>query len=139
MMFINDIVDNINSDLENILMLLYAYDAVLFAKSSESLRPTLHDTEIYCGKWNLKIYTSKTKAMIFERGRHTNCELYLNDVKLEAVTSFKYLGVYFFKNGNCFRTQKRLALHVSYALYKLFSLFKQTELPSSGCNLLILW
>ena len=74
MMFINDIVDNINSDLENILMLLYAYDAVLFAKSSESLRSTLHDTEIYCGTWNLKINTSKTKAMIFERGRHTNCE-----------------------------------------------------------------
>ena len=45
-MFINDIVDNINIDLENIFtvhvdqirffMLLYADDAVVFAKSSES-------------------------------------------------------------------------------------------------------
>lgn len=139
MMFINDIVDNINSDLENIFtveqirffMLLYADDAVVFAKSSESLQSMLHDIEIYCGTWNLKINTSKTKAMIFERGRHTNCELYLNNVKLEGVTSFKYLGVYFFKNGNWFRTQKRLALHASYALHKLFSLFKQTELPTS--------
>ena len=46
LMFINDIVDNINIDLENIFtvhvdqirffMLLYADDAVVFAKSSES-------------------------------------------------------------------------------------------------------
>ena len=79
----------------------------------------------------MKINTSKTKAMIFERGRHTNCELYLNNVKLKVVTSFKYLGVYFFKNGNWFRTQKCLALHASYALHKLFSLLKQTELPNS--------
>ena len=44
LMFINDIVDNINIDLENIFtvdqirffMLLYADDAVVFAKSWES-------------------------------------------------------------------------------------------------------
>ena len=112
MMFINDIVDNIDSDLKNIFtveqirffMLLYADDAVVFAKSSESLQSILHDIEVYCGTRSLKINTSKTKAMIFEKGRHTNCELYLNNVKLEVFTSFKYLGVYyFFKNGNWFK------------------------------------
>ena len=119
-------------------MLIYADDAVVFAKSSESLQSMLHDIEIHCGTWNLKINISKTKAMIFERGHHTNCELYLNNVKLEVVTSFKYLGVYFFKNGNWFRTQKRLALHASYALHKLFSLFKQFELPTSEkCKLFV--
>ena len=90
----------------------------------------LHDIEIYCGTWNLRINTNKLKAMIFERGRHTNCELYLNNVKLEVVTSIKYFGVYFFLNGNWFRTQKRLALYASYALHGLFSLFKQTESPT---------
>ena len=33
--------------------------------------------------------------MIFKRGRHTSCDLFLNNTKLEAVDSFKYLGVVF--------------------------------------------
>ena len=36
----------------------------------------------------------------FEKGRYTNYDFYLNDIILEVVTSFKYIGVYFFKNGN---------------------------------------
>ena len=34
--------------------------------------------------------------MILERGRHTSCGMFLNNVKLEVVDSFKYLGVPFF-------------------------------------------
>ena len=74
--------------------------------------------------------------MIFERGRHTICELFLNNVKLEVVDSFKYLGVHFFKNGNWFRTQKRLAQHASYALHNLFALFRQIDIPvTEKCKL----
>ena len=74
--------------------------------------------------------------MIFEKGRHSTYDFYLNDVKLELVTSFKYLGIHFFKNGNLFRTQKRIAEHALYALHNLFSLFSQVELPvSEKCKL----
>ena len=69
--------------------------------------------------------------MIFEKGRNTTYNFYLNNTKLEIVSSFKYLGIHFFKNGNWFRTQKRLAEHASYALHNLFSLFGQIELPTS--------
>ena len=56
MMFINDIVDNINTDLENVFtvedtqlfMLLYADDAVVFSKSSDALQSIIHDIELYC-------------------------------------------------------------------------------------------
>ena len=34
--------------------------------------------------------------MILERGLHTSCDWFLNNVKLEVVDSFKYLGVHFF-------------------------------------------
>ena len=64
--------------------------------------------EKVCG---LRINTSKTKTMIFEKGRHSPYDFYLNDVKSELVTSFKYLGIHFFKNGNLFCTQKRIAEH----------------------------
>ena len=90
-------------------MVLYADDAAVFAKSKETLQTLLNGIELYCGTLGLKISTKKTKVMIFERGRHTSCELVLNNVKLEVVDSFKYLGVHFFKNGNWFRPQKRLA------------------------------
>ena len=69
--------------------------------------------------------------MIFEKGRHTSCNLFLNNVELEVVQSFKYLGVHFFKNGNWFRTQKRQSQHASYALHNLFALFRQLDLPMS--------
>ena len=55
------------------------------------------------------LLTKKTKVMIFEKGEPTYCDIFLNNVKLEVVDSFKYLEVYFFKNGNWNRTQKRLA------------------------------
>ena len=74
--------------------------------------------------------------MIFEKGRHTSCDMFLNNVKLEVVQLFKYLGVHFFKNGNWFRTQKRLANHASRALHNLFALFRQLDLPmSEQCKL----
>lgn len=56
MLFINDIVDNINSDLEHIFtlkelklfLIMYADDQVVFAKSPETLKRILHDIENYC-------------------------------------------------------------------------------------------
>ena len=90
----------------------------------------------YCNFWGLKINTTKTKTMIFEKGRHTSYDFYLNNTKLEVVTTFKYLGVYFFKNGNWHRTQKSIADHASYALHNLFSLFTQIEISvTQKCNL----
>ena len=53
MLFINDIIHNVNSDFDNIFtidelqifMLLYADDAVVFARSPEVLQSILNDTE----------------------------------------------------------------------------------------------
>ena len=105
MLFINDIVQNINTNLDDIFtidelqlfLLLYADDAVAFAKSPEVLQLILNDIESYCTLWGLKINTRKTKAMIFEKGRHTHFDFYLDNVKLELVDSFKYLGIHFLR------------------------------------------
>ena len=139
MMFINDINQNINSDLDsifnintiNVFLLLYADDQVVFAKSPESLQRMLTDIENYCNTLGLKINTSKTKIMIFEKGRHTSYDFHLNNVKLEIVSTFKYLGVYFFKNGNWNKTQKCIANHASFALHNLFSVFNNVEISTT--------
>ena len=142
MLFINDIIQNINVGLDKIFtvddmqlfLMLYADDAIVFAKSPEVLQSILNDIESYCTIWGLKINTAKTKAMIFEKGRHTLYDFYLNNSKLEIVTSFKYVGIHFFFSkmaGNWHRTQKRLSQHAAYALHNLFSLFKQIEFSTT--------
>lgn len=50
---------------------------------------------------------------------------------IETVKSFKYLGVYFFKNGNWSRTQKCIAEHAPKALHRLFSVFNQYEFKTN--------
>ena len=105
MLFVNDIVDNINTDLDNIFtinelklfLISYADEQVVFATSPESLQSLLNDIENYCNLWGLKISTQKTKAMIFEKGRHTHQYFfYKNNTLIEVVESLKYLGITFF-------------------------------------------
>ena len=63
MLFINDIVQNINTNLDDIFtidelqlfLLLYADDAVVFAESPEVLQLILNDFESYCTLCGLKI------------------------------------------------------------------------------------
>ena len=144
MLFVNDIVDNINTDLDNIFtinelklfLISYADDQVIFATSPETLQSLLNDIENYCNLWGLKINTHKTKVMIFEKGRHTRQDFYINNTLIETVESFKYLGITFFKNGNWYRTQKCIAKHSSFALHNLFTIFNTIELPiSQKCDL----
>ena len=87
MLFVNDIINNINTDLNGIFtinelklfLILFADDQVVFTKSPQSLQSMLNDIENYCETWRLKINTctSKTKIMIFEKGRRTNYDSYI--------------------------------------------------------------
>ena len=47
--------------------------------------------------------------------------------KQEIVTSFKYLGIHFFKNCIWYRTQKCISDHASKAMHRLFSVSCQFE------------
>ena len=75
MMFVNDILANINSDLEGIFtidevklfLLAYADDQVLLSTSPTTLQSMLNDIELYCNAWGLKININKTKILIFEK------------------------------------------------------------------------
>lgn len=144
MLFVNDILDNINANLGDIFtvdelklfLILFADDQVLFAKSPQTLQSLLTDVENYCTTWGLKINVSKTKAMIFEKGRRTHHDFFINNIEIEMVDHFKYLGITLFKNGNWYRSQKCIAQHASFALYNLFSIFTNVELPvSQKCKL----
>ena len=111
--FVNDIRENINANLDGVItvneiklfLIMFADDTALFATNPKSLQLMLNDLETYCDRYSLKINANKTKAMIFEIGnRGSTYDFFLNNIKIEIVTSFKYLGVYFFKNNNWKRT-----------------------------------
>ena len=75
MMFVNDIVENINSDIEDIFstddmklfILMFADDQVLFSSSAASLQSMLNDVQTYCDTRGLTVNINKTKVMIFEK------------------------------------------------------------------------
>ena len=52
-----------------IYVLLYADDTILLAESPEELQAALYSMNLYCNDWNLKINVSKTKVVIFSRGK----------------------------------------------------------------------
>ena len=138
-LFINDILDSLANENDatlaidemNLFMLLYADDAVLFSKSAETLQNMLNRLHTYSSIWGLKVNTEKTKIMIFEKGPKTYIDIFYNDILLEVVDSFKYLGTMFFKNGSWNRTQKYIADYALFALHKLNKLFQNITLPDS--------
>ena len=137
--FLNDILENINSNVNGILsldeeqlfMLMFADDGIVFSENPESLQLMLNDIERYCHEWKLKLNVNKTKIMIFEKGRPTYHHFVLNNSVIEVVNSFKYLGVYFYKNISWKETQKQISQRASISLHNLFIVFNQTELPTS--------
>lgn len=112
----------------NLFILLYADDAVLFAKSPQALQDMLDRLHDYSSAWGLKVNTEKTKIMIFEKGRKTGANIFYNNNLLEVVDSFKYLGTMLYKNGMWNRTQKCLSEYGSFALHNLNRLFQNITL-----------
>ena len=99
---------------------------MLCSTSPDSLHISLADSEAYCDRWGLKINTSKTILLIFEkRSRYTDRSFFLYNSKLEIVTQFKYLGVNFFKNARFHQTNKYIAEHALKAMQKLFCVFNK--------------
>ena len=63
------------------------------AVSAEELQRALDDFEVYCKQNHLTINASKTKIMIFGRGRIPSAHFYINKEEIEVVKEFKYLGI----------------------------------------------
>ena len=115
----------------NLFMLQYADDAVFFAKSAESLQNMLNKLHEYSALWELRVNTDKTKIMIFEKGRKTNIDIFYNNILLEVVDNFKYLGTMFYKNGIWNRTRKRLSDYGAFAFHNLNRLFQNITLSDT--------
>ena len=87
-----------NDDIEvffKLYLLLYADDTVIFAETPEELQIALGTMLLYCNTWQLQVNTSKTKVVIFSKGkiRRQKPVFYYNGDTIEIVVDFSYLGI----------------------------------------------
>ena len=70
----------------------------IICESATELQEAINELVHYCESNFLTINASKTKVMIFHKGRlpkNENKEYFIGQTKLEIVNSFKYLGITF--------------------------------------------
>ena len=73
--------------------MLYADDTVILAETADDLQNALNKYALYCETWKLTIISSKTKTVIFPRGRLPNYIVRLKGDGIKIFSNYKYLGV----------------------------------------------
>lgn len=82
-------------------ILLYADDIVLLSQSKEGLQNSLNILHDFCYSWKLKVNTDKSKIMVFNSNGKTYLNQFTyNNVDLETVANYCYLGMVLKFNGN---------------------------------------
>ena len=90
-----------------VFILLYADDTVILSSSIEGLQHALNVYADYCNTWKLQVNQSKSKIVIFaKRNQDTKHTFTLDNIALETVSEYKYLGILFRKNNSFFTTKK---------------------------------
>ena len=113
-----------------IVLLLYADDTVIFAETAHDLQKALNAMQRYCDMWNLKINASKTKIVIFSKGKLRNKQDFmLINNHLEVVDDFDYLGVRYNFNGKFAKNKKRLIDQARKAMFSLMKKSRKLSLP----------
>ena len=73
--------------------ILWADDIIMMSESEIGLKNMLSVLGGYCKENELKVNTDKTKCMIFNKtGRLIRKRFFLNNIQLETVREYKYLG-----------------------------------------------
>ena len=109
-----------------VFLLVYADDTVIFGEEARDLQKALFMFENYCKIWKLTVNISKTKGLIFSKGRpNKKLHFIFNECELEIVNNYKYLGILLSRSGSFSKNKKYLAEQANKAL---FALFKNLEI-----------
>ena len=77
-------------------VLLYADDTIILAENALDLQLALSSLHDYCQKWDLKVNVSKTKIVIFARGKVKKYPVFrIGDASIQVQDDYVYLGVTF--------------------------------------------
>ena len=91
---LTNMAGNITLASRKVQLLLFADDLILLADSSKGLQDSLYWLTEFCKTRKLNINTTKAKVVIFNRRRNIHqILLILDNMELEYVSSYKYLGI----------------------------------------------
>ena len=93
-----------------------------FWQSAEKLQSELNYFYEYCEKWNLKVNINKSKVMVFSKGRlPINFNFKMNNMQLEIVSEFIYLGTMFQRTVSFKKNKINLTEKASKAMYDILN------------------
>jgi len=125
-----DLLDREVSTFFKLYLLMYADDTVLLAESPKDLQTSLNAMKEYCTLFDLKVNISKTKIMIFSRGKlRKPHSFYFGDEKLDVVNEYNYLGLIFNYNAKFNVAKKFLYQKGSRAMFALLKKIRKLALP----------
>ena len=114
----------------NLFTLLYADDTILLSESEKDLQTALDNLSTYCTQWKLTVNTSKTKEVIFSRGKVRNIPKWqFGPDEIETRYEYTYLGTSFNYNGTFNRAMAKQVTQAKRALYGLIPKFRKLNLP----------
>ena len=87
-------------------VLFYADDTVIPAETPDDLQISLNEFCLYYEQWKLNVNISKTKILVFSKGGMLKKEFLFNNIVLENVKEFIYLGIVFSRSGSFCKAKK---------------------------------
>ena len=126
-----DITDNEIMIYMRLFTLLYADDSVLMADNPEDMQNCLDAFSEYCESWKFKINIEKTKIIIFGGNKRSNLNFRftLDNVVIEIINKYKYLGIWFSQSGSFLNTRKHIAQQAKKAMILLFMRTNNLDIP----------
>ena len=100
------------------------------AETPEQLQKALNAVSDYLSQWNLTVNTSKSKIVIFSRGKVRRYpDFVFGSDKLDAVEEYVYLGVKFSINGKYKKMIQKQLSQARKALYGMLAKTRKLQLP----------
>lgn len=123
--------DDFLNDYLKLFVLMYADDTVVLCDSEQGMKQALVALNTYCSDWKLKINCSKTKIVVFSRGK-IQADKYnftFDRDSIEVVSHYKYLGITFNYNGRFRKGELELKEQAQRAMYSIIGTCRKFDLP----------
>ena len=125
----NELFDKIGVYLR-LYVLLYADDTIILAESADDIQEALHSLKQYCDEWNLNVNITKTKIVIFSRGKVRIHPVFkFGEEIVDVVDDYIYLGVTFNYNGSFKKAIAKQIMQAKKAMFLLLQKAKVLRLP----------
>ena len=122
----------------DLLLLLYADDAVALTASSVQMHRLIRAIELYCDQNLLTVNTDKTKIVYFKKGgRNKEETFHMNGNQLEMVNSYTYLGVTIANSALGLQATKQNIVKARSAIGAAMQTFCKSKSDSWDCKLKI--